>query len=259
MGHLNLTTWEQAAAIGMDGVVHSGIYSPMWELLPKGQWETVRTTFNDFGRDGVVDGFRLLTDGIDVQSEAFQQWARALRDAGLAVEPNLVMQKAAFWGDDEDLYRSFEPERAPESWQGTYRVAFPRSTVAQVSPEWMDASRQIYPLLEDMVTALHESGVLLTAGTDMMLPWMTPGTSLQRELQLLGEAGLTPSEVLRVATINGATAMGLDAELGTLSEGKIADIVVLNSDPLASVQHLRDIHLVVANGKPLSPSRLLGE
>jgi len=78
IGHLNLTTWEQAAAMGMDGVVHAGVYSPMWEFLPEDQWETVRTTFNEFGVGGELRGFRLLTEGIDVESPAFARWAARL-------------------------------------------------------------------------------------------------------------------------------------------------------------------------------------
>lgn len=257
IGHLNLTTWEEASTMGMDGVVHSGIYSPMWELLPEDQWETVRITFNDAGRNGVVGGFDLLSDGIDVESQEFRRWAATLRDNGLPVEPNLVMQKAAFWGNDESVYRSFEPENAPDSWQGTSRLAFPRQN-SQATNEWRNAGRTIYPLLEEMVVALYRSGVLLSAGTDMMLPWMTPGTSLHRELHLLGEAGLTPEEVLQVATWNGARAMDLSSDIGAVSAGKMADLVVLNSDPLMSVENIRDIRLVVLRGHVQTPAEWLG-
>jgi len=119
-------------------------------------------------------------------------------------------------------------------------------------------ARPLYPLIEDLTVRLHRSGVLITAGTDMMNPWMTPGTSYHRELQLLSDAGLAPGEVLQVATANGAAAMDLDAEIGTLDEGKVADRVVLDADPMESVENLGAIRLVFLRGQSLIPSELLG-
>ncbi|MFB3127758.1 MAG: amidohydrolase family protein, partial [Candidatus Acidiferrales bacterium] len=70
------------------------------------------------------------------------------------------------------------------------------------------------------------------AGTDVPNPYCFPGFSLHEELALLGQAGFTPMEALQAATRNPAEFLGKLGELGTIEEGKIADLVVLDADPL---------------------------
>ena len=71
------------------------------------------------------------------------------------------------------------------------------------------------------------------------------------------QAGLTPLQVLRSATMNGAKAMRLEGEIGVIAAGKLADLVVLDADPLADVANLSRIHRVVKDGRAYVPSRLM--
>ncbi len=71
------------------------------------------------------------------------------------------------------------------------------------------------------------------------------------------ESGLTPLQALRAATSTGAEALGKEDQLGTIDRGKLADMVVLDANPLDGVQNLRKIHLVVQGGKTYSPEALL--
>jgi imidazolonepropionase-like amidohydrolase len=71
------------------------------------------------------------------------------------------------------------------------------------------------------------------------------------------QAGLTPLQVLRSATSNGAKAMGLEREIGTLAPGKLADLVILDADPLADVMNLGKIHRVIKDGKVYVPDELM--
>ena len=107
-----------------------------------------------------------------------------------------------------------------------------------------------------LVRTLHARGVLLTAGTDYENPWMTPGVAFHRELQLLGGAGIPPLEVLRIATRNGAEALGVLGETGTVHAGKRADLVVLTADPLADLANTRRIERVYLRGTAYEPARL---
>lgn len=70
-------------------------------------------------------------------------------------------------------------------------------------------------------------------------------------------AGLTPLEVLRSATVNGAKALGLERDLGTIEPGRIADLVILDADPLANVANLCRVHRVIKDGRVFDPAELL--
>jgi imidazolonepropionase-like amidohydrolase len=97
-----------------------------------------------------------------------------------------------------------------------------------------------------------DAGLLVVAGTDKGVP----GFSLQRELELYVDAGMTPLEALQTATIMPARAMKLDKELGTIEIGKRADLVVCNSDPLARMSNIRDTRWVITNGKMYATAAL---
>ena len=90
-----------------------------------------------------------------------------------------------------------------------------------------------------------DAGLLVVAGTDKGVP----GFSLQRELELYVEGGMTPMQAIQTATIMPARAMRLDKELGTLVRGKRADLVVLDADPLTAISNVRAARMVVSNGR----------
>jgi imidazolonepropionase-like amidohydrolase len=80
------------------------------------------------------------------------------------------------------------------------------------------------------------------------MPWLAPGASLHRELELLAEAGIPPLEVLRIATGNAGRALGRRGDLGTLTPGALADVVVLGADPVADIRNTRAIERVYREG-----------
>lgn len=88
-------------------------------------------------------------------------------------------------------------------------------------------------------------GVTLLAGTDNA---GGPGEGLHRELELLVEAGLTPAEALEAATLSAATILGRQADLGTIEVGKIADLVLLEGNPLEDIGNVRRIATVIQGG-----------
>ena len=105
-----------------------------------------------------------------------------------------------------------------------------------------------------------EAGVRIIAGTDGPgIAVLAPGFALHREMELLVASGLSPLQALRAATYTAAEALGKEEQLGTVEPGKFADLVLLDADPLASVQNLKQIHLVVQGGKTYEPKTLLNE
>jgi imidazolonepropionase-like amidohydrolase len=93
--------------------------------------------------------------------------------------------------------------------------------------------------------ALHDAGVPLIAGTDGGIP----GHSLFREIELSVAAGLTPLEAVQTATTVPAKAMGLESEVGTVTAGRLADLLILDADPLANIGNIRTGWLVVTRGR----------
>ena len=82
----------------------------------------------------------------------------------------------------------------------------------------------------------NEHDVKIIAGTDTSIGFLTPGYSLHKELELQVEAGLTPLQALRSATITPAEFFNLDNKIGTIDPGKYADLVILNSNPLEKIK-----------------------
>jgi len=101
----------------------------------------------------------------------------------------------------------------------------------------------------DRTGELHKAGVKLLAGTDMPQAFVFPGFSLHQELELLVRSGLTPLEALRTATYNPAEYLGALDSLGTIEKGKIADLLLLDANPLVDIRNTRRISTVIANGR----------
>jgi len=105
-----------------------------------------------------------------------------------------------------------------------------------------------------LLRALHDGGVTLVAGTDAMA-----GFTFQRELELYEQAGIAPADVLYIATLGAARVAGLDAELGSVTAGKLADLILVEGDPSRGISALRELRLVMRGGMMLDPSALLAE
>jgi imidazolonepropionase-like amidohydrolase len=78
---------------------------------------------------------------------------------------------------------------------------------------------------------------------------LVPGASLHHELELLVEAGISPIEVIKIATSNGAQALDIEGDVGTIAPGKQADMVVLTENPLDDISNTKKIEAVINNGQ----------
>jgi|SRR5215813_170541 len=107
----------------------------------------------------------------------------------------------------------------------------------------------------EQIPMLQKAGVPLLAGTDLGFAYIYPG-DLIKELEFFVQAGLTPLEALRTATINPARFLNKEKELGSVEAGKVADLVLLDSNPLDDIHNLRAIRAVVFNGKLFDRAKL---
>jgi imidazolonepropionase-like amidohydrolase len=108
-----------------------------------------------------------------------------------------------------------------------------------------------------IVGAMSRAGVPLLAGSDVNNPHVFPGFALHDELALFVEAGLSPEAALTAATVSPARYFGATDSLGTIAVGKLADLVLLDADPLADIRNTRRIRAVVLNGRLLERTDLI--
>jgi Amidohydrolase family len=165
-----------------------------------------------------------------------------------------VLRNTAFLDDPyvrRDPRRKYLPAEVTASWDPTTDFRFKTRT-----PEDFALARLEYQKHVELVGMMHRAGVELLAGTDVLNPYCFPGFSLHEELELLVEAGLTPMEALQAATLNPARFLGKAQEFGTVAEGKRADLVLLDANPLEAISNTHKIDAVVVNGRLLDRAAL---
>jgi Amidohydrolase family len=183
-------------------------------------------------------------------------FAQLVRD-GSAQVPTLATLKLVDLPTDvalEDPRLQYVPASLLAAWQYELSGIF----LAGRSDEESAQRRQLFERRLALVGALRQAGVRVLAGTDNMTPWVIPGFSLHDELALLVRAGLTPLEALQAATVEPARFLGLQDTLGTVEKGKVADLVVLDADPLQAIENTTHIHAVVLRGRLIMPEERQG-
>jgi len=105
----------------------------------------------------------------------------------------------------------------------------------------------------EFVRLCHRAGARIVVGSHSTVPKAEHGGAYQREMELLAECGLTPMEVVGAATRNNADFFGVSARLGTVEPGKLADLVLIDGDPLKDIQAMRRVERVMLNGRWITP------
>jgi imidazolonepropionase-like amidohydrolase len=248
-GHVPRTlTMTRAIEMGMTRLEHIRITGK--EMLSAEEAEKI---------DPLPVGKRepMLWQRFDLNSEKMRALVARLAARRVFLDPTLVIDEFSYSPDPEakkndpnNKYLSAEyVEEALRGWQ---------NPIWQTPAELATAMAEALPKEQRFVEMCNAAGVRIIAGTDgPSIGLLVPGFALHRELELLVGAGLSPLQALRAATSNAAEALGKEDRLGTLEPGKLADLVVLDADPLAAIQNARKISLVVQGGKTFQPEALL--
>jgi hypothetical protein len=149
---------------------------------------------------------------------------------------------------DDPRLRYF-PEWLRSYWEQSIRLRAPST------PEQLAVQRAYFQAFSRLVVTAHEAGVEVVAGTDAGNPYCFPGFGIHDELALLVAGGLTPMRAIQSATRDAATFVGLGGCAGTVTPGKVADLLILDADPLADIRNTQKIHAVVAAGLYISSER----
>jgi imidazolonepropionase-like amidohydrolase len=159
--------------------------------------------------------------------------------------------------DTLDVMNDPNSKYVPSFWPQTFWRPWARNSIRGFNP--LPQRKEAVMRDLDMVRRLHEAGVPFLAGTDAPAGIaLIPGFTVHAELERFVAAGLTPLEALQTATINPAEFLGRMRDFGTIEKGKIADLVLLDSNPLEDIRSTRSIQAVVANGRYIDRRHLDG-
>ena len=239
-GHLCSIGFRQAAALGIDNLEHGLVVDT--EFFPgkkPDQCPGARPSMNYFEKSLNVDGPEV------------QEMIRDLVAHHVAITSTLA------------IFETFSPNRPPmqreDAALSTLSVQAARDYL--VDRAYTAVSNAGGPGLEKEMRFERNfvaAGGLLMAGCDPTgYGGVVPGFGDQRNIELLVEAGFSPVEAIRIATLNGAIYMGKDASIGSIAPGKAADIVVLGGNPVEKIENVEKVELVIKDGIGFDPAKLI--
>jgi imidazolonepropionase-like amidohydrolase len=145
---------------------------------------------------------------------------------------------------DQPLYQATVPAEEIEELKTERRKEYQER-------KWTWWMQIMTTIAQENLRIINEAGGVLVAGTDQ-----SSGPALHRELELMADAGIPASEIIRIATLNGAKFLGKDRDMGSIEEGKIADMVLLSADPTVDINNAKEIVEVIKGGEIVDRSRL---
>lgn len=238
---------------GMDGMEHATLPAKDRDEFDKFIRERDRRRNTPLAMDGVEFGARLLAMEDSKQSEIVY---RRMAEKQFWVTPTLAIVTHS----SENGTRDYESDaRKRFIFPGIWATWDPKLGF-RTPPQGRALELQGIYLKrgQEATLAAHKAGVPMILGTDCGAnnSHMMPGWSIHEELEALVKAGLSPAEALRMATINAARWRGESATEGSVERGKVADLLILRSNPLEAIRHTQEIDTVFKSGKRYSRSDL---
>lgn len=241
-GHLCSIGFTEAADMGIDNLEHGMV---------------VDTEFYSAKKPGVCPGQRgpmmEMAQSLDIESGPVQKMIQNLVAHHVAVTSTLAIFES-FSGSRPPLEFDMEqkPSMSSQSWSHVLETRAALAERADKSP-WSALLKKEMQFERDFA----KSGGLLMAGCDPTgFGGVLAGFGDQRGLELLVEAGFTPEEAIHMATENGAKWLGEDAAIGTIANGKAADIVVVDGNPVTKIGDVEKVETVFKDGVGYDPMKL---
>lgn len=168
----------------------------------------------------------------------------AMREAGTYYVPTHLTRWADAWAGHAEVREDPHLRYVHPLLQWQWREDLDATLAEDPGAEARRAYRDFHALGLSLTRRAHEAGVEVMVGTD----YLVPGVDVHRELAMFVEAGLTPAQALRAATVVPARYAGRSDAYGTVADGKVADLVLLEADPLQDIRNTRRIRAVVFGG-----------
>lgn len=229
----------------------------------------VHATELEAARAAVEEGADLLVHSV-TDKLVDESFVRLMKERGTILTPTLVVferygrtfanklnltSEEKAWGNPEVIASLDVTQLPPDKIPDRIKTALANPDAA------LDRIKQTYDIALKNLKTLQDAGVTIAAGTDAGNIGTIHGPAIFREFQLMKEAGLTPMQILRCTTANAAKAFGgnTGATIGAIEPGKLADLIILNSNPLEDIGRASDIDSVIKNGVVYSAKSLLTE
>ncbi|MEK6703871.1 MAG: amidohydrolase family protein, partial [Planctomycetota bacterium] len=240
-GHLCSITYSEAIALGIDNLEHGFMVNT--DLAPSKQ--------PDVCPMGDTSAFLEHADPNGPEAKALIE---DLVKHHVAITSTLPVFEG-FTPNRPPLYPRAQEVLSPEA-RTAYLYSYNRT---QKQPAQAAAKRTtIFARGMAMELAFAKAGGLLTAGCDPTgNGGVVPGFSDHREIELLVEAGFTPVEAIKIATLNGAVYLGRDKTIGSIEIGKNADLFIVNGNPGKNINDIQNVELVIKDGVAYEPQKLL--
>lgn len=194
-----------------------------------------------------------------IQASEMPKLAQRLKQEGIWTSPTIALFEMAASGRGADAYLQW-PELQYASAQARQAWTNQVNGNSQ-NPPPADRAQKYVELRRAMVRALRDAKAPIMSGSDSPQFFLMPGFALHRELEGLAAAGLTSFEVLSATTTSPVAYfqhVGIPAEFGTVAVGKVADLILLNANPLDDVRNTRQLAGVMLAGRWLGPEALKG-
>jgi imidazolonepropionase-like amidohydrolase len=183
---------------------------------------------------------------IDFEDSVSKAAIKFIKDHKVVIDPTIGVFEMSYRSVKDDI-TIMEPAyyTLPLPLQATFKNTGMEPALAQVF-------KPRYESMLKIVKVLYDAGVPIVAGTDQGFP----GYSLDRELELYVTAGLTPMQAIQTATITPAQVMKLDKSSGSVTEGKHADLTIVDGDPLNNIRDIRKVTVSIKGGQVYNPVKL---
>ena len=185
---------------------------------------------------------------LDINSDEFNRLIKLLADKQIVIDPTVSTFRSLLLKERKKIDPEFTAVAAHLPPNVLRQL---KGAEMDVAPDLIDNYQAGAKAMSNLVKKLYDNGIPLVAGTDNIA-----GFTLHRELELYAEAGIPNMEVLKIATINSAKIVGAAYELGSISEGKYADVILIDGDPLTNMSDIRKISLVVKGDNFYKPAEL---
>ncbi len=171
--------------------------------------------------------------------------------------PTLVWEHGQWLIDESDFSHDPLTKYAPAAWKDRTWPMFTKDILKDMDTDPAPVRERFTQMELEMTNRMHKSGIPFLAGTDTAAGvHVFPGFSLHEELVFFAKAGFTPLEALQTATLNPARFFGRQADFGGVEKGKIADLVLLDANPLDDIHNTQKINAVVLAGRYFSRADL---
>lgn len=188
---------------------------------------------------------------LDLNSDKVNRFVDFLKQHKTVVDPTMATFEATY----TDRPGKVGPMEAAMFERMPVQIRRGIKTASQALPAGDAETDQLYrdswANMVRMLKKMYDGGVQVVAGTDQ-----GNGYALDRELEIYNQAGIPASKILQMATMEAATVMKREKELGSITPGKYADIVLVNGDPLRHIQDIRKVETVIQSGNLLRPAEL---